>query len=90
MGPYTGWVMAYDAHTLAQTAVLNVAPDAGESGIWQSDTGPAADELGVVYLATGNGKFTVAGGGRDYGDSLLKLGLKGGALQGARLLDAIR
>jgi hypothetical protein len=73
VGPYHGWVMSYDAATLKQTAVLNTSPDAEESGIWQSDNGPAADEAGSVYLATGNGRFTVAGGGRDYGDSLLKL-----------------
>jgi hypothetical protein len=80
VGPYHGWIMAYDAHTLAQTAVLNTSPDAEESGIWQSDNGPAADEDGIIYVATGNGKFTAAGGGRDYGDSLLKLGMRNGAL----------
>ena len=76
--PYTGWVMAYDAQSLAQKAVLDVAPNAGESGIWQSDMAPAADEQGNIYVATGNGRFTAASGGRDYGDSLLKLdgGLK--------------
>ena len=73
VGPYHGWVMAYDAKTLAQTAVLNTSPDAEESGIWQSDMGPAADEDGNVYVATGNGKFTAASGGRSYGDSVLKL-----------------
>jgi hypothetical protein len=61
--------------------VLNTSPDAGESGIWQSDNGPAADEQGNVYLATGNGKFTVAAKGRDYGDSLLKLGLAGSGFE---------
>ena len=80
VGPYHGWVMAYDAHTLAQTAVFNTSPDAEESGIWQSDNAPAADEEGNVYAATGNGRFTVAAGGRDYGDSLLKLGLVNGSL----------
>jgi hypothetical protein len=75
VAPYHGWVMAYDAHSLAQTGVYNTSPDAGESGIWQSDNGPAADAQGNVYLATGNGRFTAATGGRDYGDSLLKLGL---------------
>jgi hypothetical protein len=75
VGPYYGWVMAYDAHTLRQTGVLNVAPGAGESGIWQADAGPAADSNGNVYLITGNGKFTAASGGRDYGDSVLKLTL---------------
>jgi outer membrane protein assembly factor BamB len=75
VAPYHGWVMAYDARSLMQTAALNLSPDAGESGIWQSDNGPAADEDGNIYIATGNGKFTVAAGGRDYGDSLLKLRL---------------
>ena len=72
--------MAYDARTLAQTAAFNTSPDAGESGVWQSDNGPAADEDGNVYVATGNGKFTAAVGGRDYGDSLLKLQLAGRSL----------
>ncbi len=75
VGPYYGWVMAYDAHTLAQSGVLNVSPAAGESGIWQSDAGPAADTEGNVYVITGNGKFTAADGGRDFGDSVLKLSL---------------
>jgi len=75
VGPYHGWVMAYDARTLSQTAVFNTSPDAEESGIWQSDNGPAADDQGNVYAATGNGKFSAAANGRDYGDSLLKLGL---------------
>src|SRR5262249_51134838 len=57
-----------------QTAVLNVSPDAQEGGIWQGDAGPAADAEGNVYVATGNGRFDVEIGGRDYGDTLLKLG----------------
>jgi hypothetical protein len=80
VGPYHGWVMAYDASKLTPTAVFNTSPDAGESGVWQSDNGPAADEDGNVYVATGNGKFTVAANGRDYGDSLLKLRPAGGKL----------
>jgi hypothetical protein len=72
-GPYHGWVMAYDAQTLARKAVFNTSPQAGESGIWQSDMAPATDEDGNIYVATGNGRFTAAQGGRDYGDSLLKL-----------------
>ena len=80
VGPYHGWVMAYDAHTLAQTAVFNASPKAGLSGIWQSDNGPAADDEGNVYVATGNGLFTVSGNGRDYGDTLLKLQLAGHSL----------
>ncbi len=76
--PYHGWVMAYDAHTLRQRAVLNTSPDGEDAGIWQSDAGPAADDAGNVYVATGNGDFNAAkAGGRDFGDSLLKLRLEG-------------
>lgn len=71
--PYHGWVMAYDAQTLAQKAVLNVTPDGSEGGIWASDTGPAADGAGNIYVPTGNGTFDAGSGGRDYGDSVLKL-----------------
>ncbi len=53
VGPYHGWVMAYDAGTLRQQAVLNTSPDAGESGIWLADSGPAADGLGNVLRLDG-------------------------------------
>ena len=75
VGPYHGWVMAYDAQTLKQKGVLNVSPDAEEGGIWAGDTGPAADSDGHIFVATGNGKFDAASNGRDYGDTMLKLSL---------------
>ncbi|PYT96372.1 MAG: pyrrolo-quinoline quinone [Acidobacteria bacterium] len=78
--PYHGWVIAYDPQTLAQKAVLNVTPDGTEGGIWASDTGPGADANGNVYVSTGNGTFNAARGGRDYGDTLLKLGLENSSL----------
>jgi len=80
VGPYHGWVMAYDPATLEQQAVLNVTPDGEEGGIWASDTGPAADAAGNVYVPTGNGTFDAASGGRDYGDSELKLARQGQSL----------
>jgi len=81
VGPYHGWVMAYDAHTLKQQAAFNTSPDAEQSGIWAGDAGPAADAAGNVFVATGNGKFTAAAGGRDYGDTMLKLGVASNAFQ---------
>jgi len=71
--PYHGWVMSYDAQTLAQKAVLNVNPNGREAGIWLADTGPAVDAEGNLYVPTGNGTFDVNSGGQDYGDSVLKL-----------------
>jgi hypothetical protein len=75
--PYHGWVMAYDAMTLSQTAVFNTSPNSNEAGVWQSDMGPAADDTGL-YVATGNGTFDPSI--RAYGDSLLQLRLEGKAL----------
>lgn len=74
--PYHGWVMAYDAETLKQKAVLNITPDGKEGGVWASDTGLGADTNGDVYVPTANGTFDASSGGRDYGDSVLKLALQ--------------
>lgn len=78
--PYHGWLMAYDPHTLEQRAVLNVTPDGDEGGIWTSDTGLAADDEGNIYAPTANGTFDASSGGRDYGDSVLKLALHGSSI----------
>ncbi|MGH6838930.1 MAG: hypothetical protein ACREDT_09020 [Methylocella sp.] len=56
VGEFYGWIMAYDAHTLAQLAVCNTAPDWGQGGIWQSGTGLAGDADGFVYAVVGNGE----------------------------------
>ena len=56
-GPYTSWVIAFNADTLAQTSVLNLVPNGSEGGIWMSGTAPAADAAGNVYFIIGNGTF---------------------------------
>jgi hypothetical protein len=79
--PYSGWVMAYNEGTLAQTAVFNAGPNGGGAGpsIWMAGGGPAADSSGNVYLLTANGAFetTLDANGfpnrADYGNSFLKL-----------------
>ena len=84
VAPYHGWLMAYDAHTLAQKAVFNTSPDATDSAIWQGDAGPAADQDGNIFVVTGNGEFDANDHGRDFGDSVLKLSP---AAQGLSVLD---
>jgi hypothetical protein len=76
--PWYGWVMAYkySGGTLAQSSVLNVAPNNRRAGVWMSGEAPAADATGSIYVTTGNGVSDVtasSGPTNDYGDSLLKL-----------------
>jgi len=81
VGPYHGWMIAYDARTLQQVGVFNSSPDDEQSAFWAGDAGPAADAGGNVFAATGNGTFDAAPrGGRDYGDSVLRLALSSGGL----------
>jgi hypothetical protein len=90
---YAGWLFGYSESTLSQVAVFNDnpngsptsndLPDGSGSGIWQGGLGPAVDEYGNIYLATGNGPFdqVLTGGfpsNQDYGDSVLKFSTKNG------------
>lgn len=82
--PYTGWIMGYNATTLAQTTVLNVTPNGNEGAIWNSGAGMAADSVGNILLLDANGVFdtTLNASGfpidGDYGNAFLRLTTKGG------------
>lgn len=84
--PYTGWIIAYNQTTLAQTAVLDITPNGNEASIWASGAGPAADANGNLYFLAANGSFetTLDANGfpvnQDYGNAFLKLSTAGGAL----------
>jgi chitodextrinase len=71
---YHGWLISYNASTLARDGVLNLTPNGALGGIWMSGGGPAADSSGNIYLATGNGTFDANLGGSNYGDSIVKVG----------------
>lgn len=51
---YYGWVIGFNADTLAQTSVLNLDPNDSGAGIWMGGGGPAADAAGSVYVISGN------------------------------------
>jgi hypothetical protein len=73
-GDAHGWIMAYNATTLAQVAAMSTTPNGTLGGVWQANNGPALDSEGNIYIATGDGTFDANTGGTDYGDTLLKLG----------------
>ena len=55
--PYTSWIMAYSADTLAQVSVLNLVPNGSDGAIWMAGAAPAADAGGNIYTILGNGDF---------------------------------
>jgi chitodextrinase len=75
--PYHGWVLGYNATTLARTFVFNSTPNGEGGGIWQSGGGLAMDAAGNFFFATGDGTFSNNLGGIDYGDSFLRLSTTG-------------
>ena len=54
--PWHGWIMAYNASTLAQTGIFNTSPNQYGAAVWQSGTGPASDGT-YIYVVTGNGSW---------------------------------
>jgi hypothetical protein len=74
--PYYGWVIGYNAVTLAQSFVLNISPNVGYGGIWMGGGAPSVDASNNLYLITGNATFdatSTTAPNNDYGDSFLKL-----------------
>jgi fibronectin type 3 domain-containing protein len=78
-GPYHGWVLSYNASTLALNGVFNTTPNGTEGGIWQAGGRVAVDASGNLYFETGNGTFDTTQNGSgmpnngDYGDSFVKI-----------------
>jgi len=85
--PYHGWIMTYDAGTLAQKGVLITTTSDDGAGIWGSGGAPPVDSAGNVYALTGNAFNPNTGynGTTNFSESLLKVSVTtGGALS---LLD---
>ena len=72
--PYHGWVFAYSASSLAQTAVYSDTTTGIEGGIWNAGGAPTIDSNGNVYISTGNGTYgTTPNGLQQTGNSFIKL-----------------
>ena len=53
--PYHGWVIGYNASSLAQQIVYCDTPNGEAGGLWESGMGIAADASGNLYVTSGNG-----------------------------------
>ena len=71
-GSAHGWIMAYNATTLAQVAVFCTTPNGTLGGIWATGNGFPVDADGNLYAATGDGTFDANTGGPDYADTPIK------------------
>jgi outer membrane protein assembly factor BamB len=84
--PYTGWIMAYNSTTLAQSGVINVTPNGNQGAIWGSGAGLTADGAGNIFFLDANGLFdgSLNAAGfpvySDYGNAFIRLNIQGGAL----------
>lgn len=74
-GPYHGWILGYDASTLALKYTFNATPNGWAAGIWMAGAGISVGDDGNLYVVTGNG--TTSSDNTDLtagrGESLIKL-----------------
>ncbi len=75
IGAYHGWIMAYDAKTLQQTAVYNATPNGNQGSFWGGGAAPAVDANNNIYVVSGNGSFD---GNADLGESYIRLSPENG------------
>jgi hypothetical protein len=82
-GNYHGWIIAYNAATLKQTAVFTDTPNWDAGAFWQAGAAPAADASGNIFVVSANGTFDANMGGSDLAESVLKLSTAQGSLTAA-------
>jgi hypothetical protein len=93
-GVYHGWLMAYGLNDLQQRAVLNTSPQfqaqddangpadhGGGAAIWQGGAAPSIDANGNIYLVGADGSTNSQSGGKNHGDSVLRIKYTGSDLQ---------
>lgn len=70
-----GWLLRYDS-SLTQMGAFVTSEDTTAnflSSIWQGGFAPAVDSFGNLFVVTGNGAYDAQTGGRNFGESVLKL-----------------
>jgi hypothetical protein len=88
-GPWHGWLFAYDATTLKQTAALCTTPNGVGAGIWAAGAGLPIDEDGPngaarMFLVTGNGTRSSSppfNATTEFGESIVAFDISNGGLK---------
>ena len=94
-GQYRGWLMAYNSQTLQQVAVYSpatqrqssddafgIADFGGGGAFWAAGAAPSVDSNGSIFVVSADGSFNAdTPGGKNYGDSVLKLNLVNNTFQ---------
>jgi hypothetical protein len=86
IGPFHGWLFAYNATTMAQSAALCLSPNDYGSGVWGAGAGlPIDDDAtgGRMFVSTGNGTHTTVppfNADTEYGESIVTFNLANGGL----------
>ena len=73
-----GWVVSYNASTLAQEGAFNAEPGKSLASIWMKGGGLSADSASNIYGETAEGNFTP---GTNFGSSVFRLTQSGNSLQ---------
>jgi len=68
--PYHGWILSFDATSLAPVGAWTSTLNGAEGGVWMSGSGLAADSSGNVYAISGNGSWD---GTSNFSPSYVKL-----------------
>src|SRR6202521_1277670 len=73
-----GWVISYNASTLAQEGAFNTEPGKALASIWMKGGGLSADSASNIYGEAAEGNFTP---GTNFGSSVFRLTQSGNSLQ---------
>ena len=73
--PMSGWLLRYN-QSLQQVSSFNTIDEATSNSlasIWMSGYSSVVDGSGNIYFATGNGAFDINTGGKNYGQTVVKI-----------------
>jgi hypothetical protein len=75
VSPWHGWILGYNASTLALVSAYCSTPNSNGGGIWMSGSAPVFDSSNNLYVISSNGTYD---GKTEFSDSFLKMSTTSG------------